>query len=196
MLYDERYSPLERATIRGVVPAVPISTSNDGYGLVGSKFNSNDDLISSTIQSDVATDGLKIGFDINKKNGSQPLDSSGKCMKTMENISFDDRASFIWGLWQCADETTFLLDENDIDKFPEGSLIVSPQRWKLIKLSGRPIDFDETGIVSAMSKIDVGVPSLNISTAKTNCTLVPEELLDQTLRCLSDTLKCPVREYS
>lgn len=73
-------------------------------------------------------------------------------------------------------------------------LLVSPQRWKVIKLTGRAIEFDETGIVSAMSKVyhhcrhnyyviiiiiefakvESDVPSLNISTANTNCTLVPE----------------------
>jgi len=38
-------------------------------------------------------------------------------------------------------------------RFPEGALVLSPQRWRLIKLCGRAIDFDETGIVSAMSKV-------------------------------------------
>lgn len=57
------------------------------------------------------------------------------------------------------------------------------------------IEYDETGIVTAMSKIDPVIPSLNISTATTNCTLVPEELLEQTLDCLAESLKCPIREY-
>jgi hypothetical protein len=102
----------------------------------------------------------------------------------------------MWGFWQCESELTFLLDESDIDSFPEGALTVSPQRWRLIKLGGRKIEFDETGIVTAMSKIDPSIPSLNISSATTNYTLVPEELIEQTLDCLSESLKCPIREYT
>lgn len=98
-------------------------------------------------------------------------------------------------MWQCGDELTFLLDESDVDSFPESALTVSPQRWRLIKLGGRLIEFDETGIVTAMSNIDPSIPCLNISTATSNCTLVPEELLEQTLDCLSESLKCPVRAY-
>ena len=100
---------------------------------------------------------------------------------------------FLWGIWRCENEITLLLQENDVDRFPEGSLIVSPQPWKVIKLSGRPIEYDETGIVCAMSQIESDVPTLNISTALTNCTLVPEERLQYTLNQLSESLNCPVR---
>jgi hypothetical protein len=79
----------------------------------------------------------------------------------------------MWGMWQSEGEITMLLDESDVEKFPVGALTISPQRWRVIKLGGRAIEFDETGIVSAMSKIDVNIPSLNISTSTTNCTLVP-----------------------
>ena len=103
-------------------------------------------------------------------------------------------ATFMCGLWQVDAELTLMLEEADLDAFPEGSLVVSPQRWKVIKLTGRAIEFDETGIVSAMTasssgvgEMDAGV-SLNISTATTNCTLCPEELLGQTLETLRSTL--------
>ena len=103
-------------------------------------------------------------------------------------------ATFMCGLWQVDSELTLMLEEADLDAFPEGSLVVSPQRWKVIKLTGRAIEFDETGIVSAMTasssgvgEMDAGV-SLNISTATTNCTLCPEELLGQTLETLRSTL--------
>ena len=102
----------------------------------------------------------------------------------------------MWGLWQCGQELTLLLEESDLERFPEGALVVSPQRWKVIKLSGRPIEFDETGVVSAMtswsalsSEEGQGM-SLNISTATTNCSLVPEELLGQTLESLGEALQC------
>jgi hypothetical protein len=100
----------------------------------------------------------------------------------------------MWGVWQSGEEITFLLEESDILEFPEGALTVSPQHWRVIKLSGRPIDFDETGVVCAMSQLESGMPALNISTAITNCTLVPEELLDQTLENLSATMNIPI-EY-
>ena len=85
-----------------------------------------------------------------------------------------------------------LLEENDVDKFPEGALVVSPQPWKAIKLSGRAIDYDETGIICAMSQSEADVPTLNISTAISNITLVPEETLDTTLSQLSYAFNCPV----
>jgi hypothetical protein len=43
-----------------------------------------------------------------------------------------------------------------------------------------------------MSQVESDVPTLNISTALTNCTLVPEERLNQTLEELSKALQCPV----
>lgn len=104
-----------------------------------------------------------------------------------------ERATFMWGSWQYNDELTFLLEECDLSAFPPDSLIISPQKWRVIKLCGRPIAFDETGVVSAMSRVDVNVPSLNISTAITNCTLVPEELLETTATSLSQALNCPVK---
>lgn len=100
---------------------------------------------------------------------------------------------FMWGMWRFGSEMTFLLEEEDLHRFPQGSLEVYPQRWRVVKLAGRPIAFDETGIVSSMSRIETSVPSLNISTATTNCTLVPEEVLLSTVDTLSRLLQCPVR---
>ena len=145
MLFDERYSPLERIVNKGLNPSQ-------------FKFGNGQPVLSSSTSATVGT-----------TDDHDDLSNSATA-----RIASGDRATFIWGLWQCENELTFLLDESDIDLFPEGALEISPQRWKLIKLCGRAIDFDETGIVSAMSKIDVNVPSLNISTATTNCTLVPE----------------------
>lgn len=102
-------------------------------------------------------------------------------------------ATFMWGMWNYDDELTILMEESDIEKFPSNALILSPQKWRVIKLCGRPIAFDETGIVSSMSKIETSIPSLNISTATTNCTLIPDELLDATLISLSQVLNCEVK---
>lgn len=102
------------------------------------------------------------------------------------------KASFMWGIWQQQGEITVLMEEDDIYSFPNHVLTRSPQRWKVIKLCGRPIAFNETGVVSAMSRVETSIPSLNISTTTTNCTLVPEELLEGTMARLSEVLNCPV----
>jgi hypothetical protein len=93
----------------------------------------------------------------------------------------EDVPPFLWGVWTVHGETTLLLEEEDIDRMPEGSLVVSPQRWRTIKLSGPTIGFDEAGILHGMSDLPPEIPVLNISTVLTNCTLVPEENLDQAL---------------
>ena len=169
MLYDERYSPLERMVSKGI----PLRKST--LGSSGAALGS--------------TSTLGVGSE------TVSLMSRSRSTSELSESAARDKISFMWGFWQCENELTFLLDESDVDSFPEGALTVSPQRWRLIKLGGREIEFHETGIVTAMSKIDSSIPSLNISTATTNCTLVPEELLEQTLDCLSESLKCPVREY-
>lgn len=180
MLFDERYSPLERMVRRNASAGPGVPSSSAAFGAAG-----------------VHSEGTEAGhppapsdspFDVHIPHQRKRGDSG------RDRDRDRDRATFMWGLWQCENELTFLLEESDVDKFPEGALMLSPQRWKLIKLCGRAIDFDETGIVSAMSKIDQNVPSLNISTSTTNCTLVPEELLDQTLNCLSQVLHCPFHD--
>lgn len=95
-----------------------------------------------------------------------------------------------------AKEITFLLPESEVAHFPPDSLLISPQQWRVIKLCGRPIAFHETGIVSAMSKIDANIPTLNISTVTANCTLVPEELLTVSVEKLAQTFGCPVKYVS
>lgn len=106
------------------------------------------------------------------------------------------RAQYMWGLWHHSHEITFLLDEKDVSLFPKDMLVTSPQQWRVIKLCGRPIAFNETGVVSAMSKVDASIPSLNISTVSTNCTLVPEELLETSAQKLSSALGCPWKYVS
>ncbi len=100
--------------------------------------------------------------------------------------------TFMIGVFRCDDEITLMISEDDVKIFPENSLLISPEKWRSVKLCGRAIGFDETGIVSAMSRIENDIPTLNISTASTNCTLVPEDLLDTALTSLSVVLSCPV----
>lgn len=125
----------------------------------------------------------------------QRYSSIEKAISKKHSLSDVENASkFIWGIWQCDEEVTLLLSDDDVGLFPDGSLVVSPQRWKVIKLSGRPIAFDETGIVSAMSRMEVNVSTLNISTATTNCALVPEDQLESSLTSLSTTFRCAIRK--
>ena len=101
-------------------------------------------------------------------------------------------ATFMIGVFRCDEEITLMISEDDVQSFPENSLLISPETWRSIKLCGRAIEFDETGIVSAMSRVESDIPTLNISTASTNCTLVPEYLLENALTSLSEVLNCPV----
>lgn len=103
-------------------------------------------------------------------------------------------AKFLVGIWQYKDEITLVMDESNMELFPDDTLEASPQKWKGIKLCGRPIGFDEFGFITGMSKVGVSSPSLNISTALTNITLVPEETLDSSILFLSHELKCPIDE--
>lgn len=171
MLYDERYSFLERSMRKS--SAVPSSSLNERSAGNGNS-NSNGGMSNSSG---------------NSINGNSDDMVSYKTDLVPSHIDADrDRATFMWGLWKCQDELTLLLDEADFDRFPEGALDMTQQRWRVVKLCGRAIEFDETGIVSAMSKLDNDIPSLNISTSTTNCTLVPEELLEDTIQCLTDHL--------
>jgi hypothetical protein len=131
------------------------------------------------------------------------MDNSPMHLSEKRKVQFQDNtgrngvgtrsANFLWGVWYYHNEATFLFPENDYESFPkDNSLVVSPQTWKVIKLCGRPIAFHETGVVSAMSQVDSNTPSLNISTALTNCTLVPFDLLGETVSGLSRALSCPV----
>lgn len=131
---------------------------------------------------------------LSNPNPPPPSSVSSSGASGAASASAKPMTSFMWGMWQCGDEITFLLEEDDVAQFPPGALQIVPQQWRVIKLSGRAIDFDETGVVSAMSQVDTGIPALNISTALTNCTLVPDELLSVTLDSLASTMNLPIEK--
>eukprot|EP01042_Synura_sphagnicola_P035512 gene35512-45479_t len=134
-----------------------------------------------------------VGAKMSSRVASQDAnDAEGRASRSASDVDAR-RAQYMWGMWHQNREITFLLDERDVDLFPKDALVTTPQQWRVIKLCGRPIAFNETGVVSAMSKIDANIASLNISTATTNCTLVPEELLEATVQKLSSTLGCPIK---
>jgi hypothetical protein len=177
VLYDERYCPLERAVAKGIhasssLGMLPGSGSEHSLFLAPDRISSQGDYEPAAAS---ASEPSAAGSFPGAGHGSEAGGVATDAISALSAASYKskDRATFMWGMWQCENEITMLLDESDVEKFPEGSLIISPQRWRVIKLGGRAIEFDETGIVSAMSKIDPNIPSLNISTSTTNCTLVP-----------------------
>ena len=196
MLFDERYSALERLVSRGDVSSKTKVGGTSGGSTLGSISTSVTGSDPNTSAGTRSASRSRSDSIIINETTSGDFTSGDESRRDLEkHMEPYGKSTYMWGMWQCENELTFLIDESDVDRFPEGSLNVSPQRWRLIKLEGRMIEFDETGVVSAMSKIDPSIPSLNISTATTNYTLVPEELLEQTLDCLSNSLKCPVKEY-
>eukprot|EP01031_Cornospumella_fuschlensis_P000855 gene855-1075_t len=85
----------------------------------------------------------------------------------------------MWGIWQQGEEVTLLLPEDIPPSLPPSLLTLSPQRWRGVKLWGRVIDWGEVGVVGGMTL--PYTPCLNISTATSNCTLVPQEVLGEAL---------------
>ncbi|RHY42636.1 hypothetical protein DYB38_012243, partial [Aphanomyces astaci] len=80
--------------------------------------------------------------------------------------------------------------------FAEHAVIVSHERWRVIKLCGKTYDFDETGIVAAMSGLNaVDTQVLNISSFGSNVTLVLDEALDASVASLCESLKLTRVEY-
>jgi hypothetical protein len=66
--------------------------------------------------------------------------------------------------------------------FPPGAVLGSPAPWRAMKLTGRKIGFDETGVVSSMfAPYRERVPLLNLSTFGANVTLVEERELESAL---------------
>ena len=177
MLFDPRFSTLERVFSKARQEQPQGQSLMLGITNGRTKSNSRDRLANLAVEASASATAASFPPQPPPTQAQAPT-SSGR------------PATFMWGLWQCGSELTLLLDEQDIEAFPEDALVVSPQRWKVVKLSGRAIEFDETGIVSAMTSsydLEAGI-SLNISTATTNCSLVPDELLDQTLETLGAAL--------
>ena len=182
LLFDPRFSPMERLATRTYI---------GNSGAKKSTLLPPPTLITPTSPTSPTNGGIHTG-PLTSSSVPYTLDQENYGFRSSSH--YPTNTSFMWGIWQCGDEITLLLEESDTLLFPEGALQVSPQHWRIIKLSGRAIDFDETGIVSSMSQVESGIPALNISTATTNCTLVPEELLVTTLSALSMTMKLPVEE--
>jgi hypothetical protein len=189
MFFDGRFNELEQAATKlAMTNGNDVSSTEKKVeavdNIAGSADNNNNNNYNNT-----SNNYNTSNFQNNKYTGTSENAATKQSKSTTAMIK---HATFMWGMWQSENELTFLLNEDDVERFPPGALVLAPQRWRVIKLCGREIDFNETGIVSKMSMLESYIPSLNISTAKTNCTLVPDELLGAALASLSRTLKCTV----
>jgi len=96
---------------------------------------------------------------------------------------------YLWAYFSTHEEVSLLMDERDLNDFHEDSLVVCPTRWKAIRLIGKEIPFDETGIVRIMSTpYEAGVALLNMSTFSTNVSLVAEDEVQAAVQRLRDEL--------
>ncbi|CAK4526709.1 unnamed protein product [Aphanomyces euteiches] len=94
-----------------------------------------------------------------------------------------------WCYCETAEEISLILDEECLTDFAEDAVIVSPDRWRVIKLCGKTYDFDETGIVAAMSGLNsANTQVLNVSSFGSNVTLVLEDVLEESVASLCSIL--------
>ncbi|RMX63490.1 hypothetical protein DD238_004325 [Peronospora effusa] len=93
-----------------------------------------------------------------------------------------------WCCCETAEEVSIIMDERCVPSFEEDSLIVSPDRWRAIKLSGRAYGFDETGVVAAMSGCNTDTQVLNVSCYGSNIAFVLDDMLDNAIDTLCSSL--------
>uniref|UniRef100_A0A7S2SFK8 CASTOR ACT domain-containing protein n=1 Tax=Mucochytrium quahogii TaxID=96639 RepID=A0A7S2SFK8_9STRA len=99
-------------------------------------------------------------------------------------------SDYFWAYFSTHEEVSVLMDERDLKNFPEDSLCVCPQRWKAIRLVGKDIPFNQTGVVKRMSSpYEVGIQVLNMSTYCTNVALVDENEVNDAVKKLVTELK-------
>eukprot|EP00644_Phytophthora_capsici_P016760 jgi/Phyca11/19392/fgenesh1_pg.PHYCAscaffold_47_\ len=89
---------------------------------------------------------------------------------------------------RATEEVSLIMDERCLTSFEEDSLIVSPDRWRAIKLSGRAYGFDETGVVAAMSGCSTDTQVLNVSCFASNVAFVLDDMLDDAIETLCSSL--------
>lgn len=94
-----------------------------------------------------------------------------------------------WCYCETAEEVSLIMHERCLSAFSEESMIVSPDRWRAIKLCGRTYGFDETGVVAAMSGCSTDTQVLNISCFGSNVTLVLDHMVDKSLEVLCESLQ-------
>ena len=98
------------------------------------------------------------------------------------------RETSFWCCCETAEEVSLIVDVRRVPSFENDSLIVSPDRWRAIKLSGRTYGFDETGVVAAMSGCSTDTQVLNVSCFGSNVAFVLDDLLDVAIETLCSSL--------
>ncbi|KAG7395935.1 GATS protein-like 3 [Phytophthora boehmeriae] len=94
-----------------------------------------------------------------------------------------------WCCCETVEEISVIMDERSLPSFEEESVIVSPDRWRAIKLSGRTYGFDETGVVAAMSACSTDTQVLNVSCFGSNVAFVLDDMLDEAIETLCSSLE-------
>ncbi|KAL3665041.1 hypothetical protein V7S43_009677 [Phytophthora oleae] len=113
--------------------------------------------------------------------GSTSSEGEGELLGQTGEMSF-------WCCCETAEEVSLIMDERCLTSFEEDSLIVSPDRWRAIKLSGRAYGFDETGVVAAMSGCSTDTQVLNVSCFGSNVAFVLDDMLDDAIETLCSSL--------
>ncbi|GLE06157.1 hypothetical protein PINS_up015368 [Pythium insidiosum] len=101
--------------------------------------------------------------------------------------SHETQTSF-WCYCETSEEISLIMSEALLSDFADDAVIVSPDRWRAIKLGGRTYRFDETGVVAAMSGFNTDTQVLNVSSFGSNVAFVLEETVDESLATLCETL--------
>ncbi|TDH68135.1 hypothetical protein CCR75_008899 [Bremia lactucae] len=91
-----------------------------------------------------------------------------------------------WCFCETAEEVSLIMDQRCLPSFEESPLIISPDRWRAIKLSGRAYGFDETGVVAVMSGCSTDV--LNVSCFGSNVAFVLDYMLADAIEALCSSL--------
>ncbi|KUG01691.1 GATS protein 3 [Phytophthora nicotianae] len=113
--------------------------------------------------------------------GSASTEGDGEPLGETEEMSF-------WCLCETAEEVSLIMDERCLPSFEKESLIVSPDRWRAIKLSGRAYGFDETGVVAVMSGCTTDAQVLNVSCFGSNVAFVLDDMLNDAIETLCSSL--------
>ncbi|TYZ60011.1 hypothetical protein PybrP1_002202 [[Pythium] brassicae (nom. inval.)] len=102
-------------------------------------------------------------------------------LRDAEMVSF-------WSYCETAEEISLIVTERYLESFEDDAIIVSPDRWRAIKLCGRTYGFDETGVVAAMSGFSTDTQVLNVSSFGSNVTFVLDHTLDASIDTLCSSL--------
>ncbi|XP_016532765.1 GATS-like protein 2 [Poecilia formosa] len=83
---------------------------------------------------------------------------------------------------------SLVMDEQTAQRFPNNVLFTSAsgELWKMVRIGGQPLGFDECGIVAQISEplATADIPAYYISTFKFDHALVPEENIQSVIRAL------------